>query len=149
MKTVFLNDDLATHNFGVSLAQSLIPGNIILLSGDLGSGKTTLVKGLGVGLGINDPIVSPTFTLINEYYEGKIPLYHFDLYRLNYQEVSSLNLEMYWEGIEFPLGIVVIEWAERMLDKPANYLSIHLQFWLAGRKADIIINGQLTISKDD
>jgi tRNA threonylcarbamoyladenosine biosynthesis protein TsaE len=127
MKTVFLNDDLATHNFGVSLA-------------DLGSGKTTLVKGLGVGLGINDPIVSPTFTLINEYYEGNFPLYHFDLYRLNHHEVSSLNLEIYWEGIDFPLGIVVIEWAERMLHKPAHYMSIHLQFWLEGRKADIINN---------
>lgn len=138
MKTVFLNDDLATHNFGVSLAQNLIPGNIILLSGDLGSGKTTLVKGMGVGLGINDPIVSPTFTLINEYYEGKIPLYHLDLYRLNSQEVASLNLEIYWEGVEFPLGIVVIEWAERMLDKPAHYISINLQFWLEGRKAIII-----------
>ena len=82
----------------------LPPDTILLLKGDLGAGKTTLVQGIGIGggLGITDAIVSPTFTLINEYPEGRLPLYHLDLYRLEPAEVRSLYLEKYWEGRNFP-----------------------------------------------
>ncbi len=117
-----------TRNLGVTLGRSLKPGSIILLEGDLGAGKTTLVKGIGEGLGITDSIVSPTFTLINEYPEGRIPLYHLDLYRLDPQSVAELNLEAYTEAIEVTPGIVAIEWAERMPYKPYNYLSVCLSY---------------------
>jgi tRNA threonylcarbamoyladenosine biosynthesis protein TsaE len=116
----------ATRKFGVSLGRSLPPGSILLLNGDLGSGKTTLVQGIGVGLDIAEPIVSPTFTLINEYLNSRIPLYHFDLYRLEPTEVAALHLETYWDGQETPLGIVAIEWPARLPYLPANYLNILL-----------------------
>ncbi|MFB2980744.1 tRNA (adenosine(37)-N6)-threonylcarbamoyltransferase complex ATPase subunit type 1 TsaE [Microseira sp. BLCC-F43] len=132
--TIVLPDAEATRELGRNLAQSLPPGSVILLEGDLGSGKTTLVQGLGEGLGIKDPIVSPTFTLINEYPEGRIPLYHLDLYRLEPKEVEALNLEAYWEGIEFPPGIVAIEWAERLPDKPNNYIKICLTYQTDGSR---------------
>ena len=78
----YLPDATATFELGVCFGKHLQPGHILLLNGDLGAGKTTLIQGLGSGLGITDPIVSPTFTLLCEYLEGRIPLYHFDLYRL-------------------------------------------------------------------
>lgn len=118
----------ATRSLGFALGQSLPRGSIILLSGNLGAGKTTFVQGLGEGLGITDSIVSPTFTIINEYTEGRLPLYHLDLYRLIPKEVESLYLEAYWEGSEFPLGIVAIEWAELLPYHPTNYLKIQLTY---------------------
>lgn len=125
---IFLADTTATRKLGITLGQSLNAGNVILLEGDLGTGKTTLVQGMAEGLGITDPIVSPTFTLINEYTEGRLPLYHLDLYRLEPNEVAALNLESYWEGVEVTPGIVAIEWAERMPYKPESYLSVRLTY---------------------
>ncbi len=115
-----------THKLGNQLGKILTAGTILLLNGNLGAGKTTLVQGIGHGLGITDAVVSPTFTLINEYFEGRIPLYHLDLYRLEKEEVRSLYLEQYWQGREFPLGIVAIEWPERLPFKPDCYLQIDL-----------------------
>ncbi len=126
--TLSLANAEATRSLGITLGQSLSAGSVILLEGDLGSGKTTLVQGIGEGLGITEPIVSPTFTLINEYTEGRLPLYHLDLYRLQPEEVTALNLESYWEGIEFPLGIVAIEWPERLEYKPPSYLQVCLKY---------------------
>jgi tRNA threonylcarbamoyladenosine biosynthesis protein TsaE len=100
----------------------------------LGAGKTTLVQGIGKGLGIEDSIVSPTFTIINEYTEGRIPLYHLDLYRLEPKEVQGLNLENYWEGIEVVPGITTIEWSERMPYLPESYLNITLSYTDEGKR---------------
>jgi len=116
----------ATRNLGANLGRSLSPGTTILLYGDLGSGKTTFVQGLGQGLGITDAIVSPTFTLVNEYLEGRVPLYHFDLYRLNPVEVTALQVQSYWEGLEVPLGIVAIEWPDRLVQLPSTYLRLEI-----------------------
>lgn len=135
---IFLADAEATRSLGVSLGESLPAGSVILLEGDLGAGKTTLVQGIGEGLGITEAIVSPTFTLINEYLEGRIPLYHLDLYRLQSKEIETLNPESYWEGIEVPLGIVAIEWAERLPYKPLSYLQISLSYQAdSGRQAHL------------
>jgi tRNA threonylcarbamoyladenosine biosynthesis protein TsaE len=123
---VDLPDTTATLAFGRSLGETLPPGSVILLRGDLGAGKTTLVQGIGLGLGITEAIASPTFTLVNEYTEGRIPLYHLDLYRLEGEEVRSLYLENYFEGIEVDAGIVAIEWSERLPEKPFHYLEITL-----------------------
>lgn len=123
---IFLKDAFATRRLGIILGQTLSCNSVILLEGDLGSGKTTLVQGLGEGLGIDEPIVSPTFTIINEYNRARLPLYHLDLYRLEAAEIIALNLDSYWEGIEVEPGIVAIEWAQRMPYKPKTYLTIHL-----------------------
>ncbi|MDF5707525.1 MAG: tRNA (adenosine(37)-N6)-threonylcarbamoyltransferase complex ATPase subunit type 1 TsaE [Nostoc sp. S4] len=144
---VFLPDTEATLSLGITLGESLSPGSVILLEGDLGTGKTTLVQGIGKGLGITEPIVSPTFTLINEYTEGRFPLYHLDLYRLEPQEVPSLNLESYWEGVEVTPGIVAIEWAQRMPYKPDSYLSIGLTHGHQGGRLAEIIPFNCTIDK--
>ena len=137
--TIFLADAEATRSLGISLGQSLPVGSVILLEGDLGAGKTTLVQGIGEGLGITEPIVSPTFTLINEYIEGRLPLYHLDLYRLQPAEVEALNLESYWEGTEVPLGIVAIEWAERLPYLPSSYLSVQITYLAdSGRQAELV-----------
>jgi tRNA threonylcarbamoyladenosine biosynthesis protein TsaE len=144
--TIFLADTEATRSLGVTLGQSLPAGSVILLEGDLGAGKTTLVQGIGEGLGITDPIVSPTFTLINEYTEGRLPLYHLDLYRLEPAEVETLNLESYWEGVEFPMGIVAIEWAERLPYWPSSYLRLHLTYLVdSGRQAELVPVGAFEI----
>lgn len=139
---IFLPDDSSTRSLGISLGRSLPAGSVILLEGDLGAGKTTLVGGIGEGLGILDPIVSPTFTLINEYLEGRIPLYHLDLYRLEPQEAQALQLENYWEGIEVTPGIVAIEWPERLPYKPDSYLQVQLTYSDNGRLANLISVGQ-------
>lgn len=118
----------STQSFGYRLGEILPASTVLLLSGDLGSGKTTFIQGLGAGLGITDAIASPTFTLICEYPEGRIPLYHFDLYRLQPQDIANLQPELYWEGIEFEPGIVAIEWAERLPYLPPSYLSVELHY---------------------
>ena len=126
MLTVPLSDLSATQALGISLGQSLSAGSILMLGGDLGSGKTSLVQSIGQGLSITDAIVSPTFTLINEYHDGRLPLYHLDLYRLAPAEVPDLYLEAYWEGVDFPLGVVAIEWPERLQEWPENYIHVQL-----------------------
>ncbi len=143
---ISLPDAAATHSLGIALGRSLPAGSVILLEGELGSGKTTLVQGIGQGLGITELIASPTFTLINEYPEGHLPLYHLDLYRLDSSEVEALGLETYWEGVEVPLGIVAIEWAERLQYKPPDHLQIHLAYQADhSRQADLIPVGKFQL----
>ena len=136
---VSLADSQATYNLGKRLGELLFPGCILLLEGDLGAGKTTLVQGLGAGLEIPENIESPTFTLINEYHSGRVPLYHLDLYRLEPSEVEQLNIELYWEGIEVSPGITAIEWAERLPYQPDDFIQISLKHQDDGsRFAEII-----------
>ncbi len=123
-----LADTLATQKLGYLLGQTLSPGTVILLKGELGVGKTTLIQGLGKSLGISEPIASPTFTIINEYIEVNVPLYHLDLYRLSPEGVSALYPETYWEGLEKTPGITAIEWSEHLPDKPSQYLEITLTY---------------------
>ncbi len=114
-----------TYEFGRMLGEKLTPGTIICLSGDLGTGKTVFTKGLAAGLGIKEIVVSPTFTIVQEYREGRIPLYHFDTYRIeDPDEMYEVGLDEYLYGG----GICVIEWAENieeMLPKERYLLSIY------------------------
>jgi tRNA threonylcarbamoyladenosine biosynthesis protein TsaE len=126
MFTIFLSNYLETQRLGYLLGKHLPSGSVILLSGNLGAGKTTLVQGIGQGLGIDELITSPTFTLINEYLEGRLPLYHLDLYRLESSQVDSIYPEMYWEGTEVNPGITAIEWWQRLRAKPLSYLELKL-----------------------
>lgn len=144
---VDLSDAEETRRFGCRLGEGCPPGTVLLLSGDLGSGKTTLVQGLGVGLGVKEPISSPTFTLINEYLEGRMPLYHVDLYRLSPKQVESLELRGYWEGNEAVLGILAIEWSERMMDYPEAAISLELEnVSTGGRRAILRTEGDAQIA---
>ena len=146
---LFLPDVTATKKLGYLLAQHLPPGSVILLQGDLGAGKTSLVQGLGRGLGITEAIASPTFTLINEYTEVPIPLYHLDLYRLQKERVNTIYPETYWEGIEVVPGITAIEWSERLDDKPLNYLAIDLAYEAKkGRKVTLNLVGEHDLNLD-
>jgi len=116
-----------TQAIATKLAQLVQAGTIILLEGNLGSGKTTFMQAFGRALGISTTITSPTFTLIDEYTEGRLPLYHIDLYRLESFQVPSLHLEEYWRGQDFPLGVVAIEWASKLINMPPQYLKINLE----------------------
>jgi tRNA threonylcarbamoyladenosine biosynthesis protein TsaE len=112
-----------TRRLGSRLAAFLAPGDIIALIGDLGSGKTRWVQGVCQGLGVTGPVISPTFTLVNEY-RGRWPVYHIDLYRLaDVSETLTFGLEDYLYGD----GITLIEWADRILDNlPDSYLAVEL-----------------------
>lgn len=128
MFDLFLLNSQATQRLGYLFGRFLPAGSTILLEGDLGAGKTTFVQGIGKGLGVEELIVSPTFTLINEYLDGRLPLYHLDLYRLESSQVDSLYPEIYWEGVEVVPGIVAIEWQQRLMQKPSHYIEIELSF---------------------
>jgi tRNA threonylcarbamoyladenosine biosynthesis protein TsaE len=100
-----------TRNFGAELASGLKAGDVLLLKGDLGAGKTCLVTGLAQGLGSSFEVSSPTFTLINEYKGGRLPLYHIDLYRLEEKaQIEGLGLDEYFDGD----GVCAVEWPERL-----------------------------------
>lgn len=111
--------------FGRRLGELVQPGDVICLNGDLGAGKTTLSKSVGLGLGVEDYITSPTFTIINEY-QGRLPLYHFDVYRLkDGEELYDLGVEDYFYGD----GVCLIEWAQNIQD----YLpQDRLELWIYG-----------------
>jgi len=112
-----------TKEFGIKLGSILKSGDIVCLNGELGAGKTTLTKSIGLGLGVTDYITSPTFALINEY-NGRVPVYHFDVYRLeNVEEIYDLGFDEYFYG----KGVCIIEWAEkieRLLPKERVILDI-------------------------
>ena len=98
-----------THRLGALLGGLLHPGDVVLLEGPLGAGKTALTQGIGAGLGVRETINSPTFTLLKEYM-GRLPLYHFDLYRIeDPEELFALGFEDYFGGE----GVCVVEWADR------------------------------------
>lgn len=145
---VDLSDSNATHNLGYKLGQYCPRGTILLLLGAVGSGKTTLVQGLGSGLGIVEPIGSPTFTLINEYLEGRIPLYHVDLYRLEMDQVDALELEeFYGDGGEALPGMLAIEWAERMRERPQSAITLRLEYAsTGGRRAMLTAHGDAQVA---
>jgi tRNA threonylcarbamoyladenosine biosynthesis protein TsaE len=100
-----------TIGLGERLAAALQQGDVIAFSGELGAGKTALVKGIARGLGVPQDVTSPTFTLIHEYAGGRLPLFHIDLYRLDSaQQALAIGIEDYLNGN----GVTVIEWAEKI-----------------------------------
>jgi tRNA threonylcarbamoyladenosine biosynthesis protein TsaE len=121
-----LNSEYETRRFGEELAAELKPGDILALIGDLGTGKTTLTKYIARELGIMQPITSPTFTIICEYDDGSLPLYHFDVYRLNsVDEMLELGYEEYFFGD----GVCIIEWADKIEELlPENTKTIYITY---------------------
>jgi tRNA threonylcarbamoyladenosine biosynthesis protein TsaE len=121
--TVLTHAEHETAAVGRTLASSLAPGDVVLLTGELGAGKTAFVRGLAEGLSI-DPaeVTSPTFTLIQEYRGGRLVLRHIDLYRLSPREVDDLGLDdLIEEG-----GVVAIEWPDRWSRPPADAVRVTL-----------------------
>jgi tRNA threonylcarbamoyladenosine biosynthesis protein TsaE len=117
MATIISNSPAETEALGESWGRAAQRGLVIGLSGDLGAGKTQLVKGLARGLEIPGRVHSPTFTLVNVYNGGRLTLFHLDLYRLEtIEQIRSAALEEYLN----PVGVAVIEWAERWLDAARN-----------------------------
>lgn len=117
------HSEAQTRRLGARLAAYLKPGDVLALVGDLGSGKTRWVQGVCAGLSVTDPVISPTFTLVNEY-QGLYPVYHIDLYRLDdAAETATFGLEEYLYGS----GITIIEWADRVKSLlPTDHLTIEL-----------------------
>ena len=113
-----------TSRAGETLAAALRPGDVVLLFGELGAGKTAFVRGVARGLGAPDAEVSsPTFTLIQEYAGGRVTLYHVDLYRLEPREIDDLGLEELVSGD----GIVAIEWADRWAGRPDDACEVRIE----------------------
>ena len=100
--------DRETRELGMEFGKNARPGQVICLNGDLGTGKTVFTQGFALGLGIEEPVSSPTFTIMAVYEEGKIPLYHFDVYRIgDPQEMDEIGFDEYVDGE----GVCLIEWA--------------------------------------
>jgi len=126
--TISINSESSTYNLGLSLGQHANPGDIICLIGDLGAGKTVLTQGIGRGLDLPDgaPINSPTYTIVAERPGGRLPLYHFDLYRIKSPaDLVDIAAADYLEGN----GVCVVEWADLALEALGpDLLVINIEF---------------------
>ena len=112
-----------TEKLGAALAQRLKPGTIIAYTGDLGAGKTAFTRGLAKGLGYTQPVTSPTYTIVNEYLGGRLPLFHFDMYRL----ASSDDLwDIGWEDYLERGGVCAVEWSENVADAMESAIRVDI-----------------------
>ncbi len=102
-----------TEAVGAKLAERLLPGTVIAYRGDLGAGKTAFTRGLARGLGIRETVTSPTYTIVNEYLGGRIPLFHFDMYRLGSEDEL---FDIGWEDYLDRGGVCAVEWSENVSD---------------------------------
>lgn len=114
-----------TRAFGARLARQLCAGDVLLLLGDLGAGKSEMTRGIAQGLGITATVTSPSFTILNVYEDGKLPLYHFDWYRLeSSEELCEMGMDEYLGGD----GVAVVEWPSQCPDAvPESYLEVNIQ----------------------
>ena len=115
------NSPEETEEIGAALGKILTPGTVLAYRGDLGAGKTAFTRGLARGLGYNDLVTSPTYTIVNEYLSGRLPLFHFDMYRLR----SSEDLwDIGWEDYLDRSGICAVEWSENVDDAMENAILV-------------------------
>ncbi|MBQ1193134.1 MAG: tRNA (adenosine(37)-N6)-threonylcarbamoyltransferase complex ATPase subunit type 1 TsaE [Lachnospiraceae bacterium] len=114
-----------TFEYGKKMGETAKAGEVICLNGDLGVGKTVFTQGFAEGLGIDEPINSPTFTIVQEYYDGRLPLFHFDVYRIgDVSEMDEIGYEEYFYGN----GVCFIEWAELIEEiLPNKYTVINIE----------------------
>ncbi len=121
-----IRDEKQTRKFGLKLADKLKSGNIVALIGDLGTGKTALTKYIAEGLDVKETITSPTFTIVQEYQDGRLPLYHFDVYRIkDVEEMFEIGYEEYFFGN----GVCIVEWADLIPEIiPEDAIVIHLSY---------------------
>ena len=123
--TVETSSEKETYDLGFAIGRKAREGQVYTLVGDLGTGKTVFSKGLAAGLGIEEPISSPTFTIIQVYEEGRLPFYHFDVYRIgDVEEMEEIGYEEYVYG----RGVSLIEWADLIEEiLPAHYTEIRIE----------------------
>ena len=113
-----------TEKIGFRLGNELKPNTVLAYTGDLGAGKTAFTRGLARGLGASDRVTSPTYTIVNEYLSGRLPLFHFDMYRLD----SSEDLwDIGWEDYLLRGGICAVEWSENVSDALENPLLVQIE----------------------
>ena len=118
------NSPAQTEEIGIKLAEKLKPGTVIAYRGDLGAGKTAFTRGLARGLGIQDPVTSPTYTIVNEYLGGRIPLFHFDMYRLR----SADDLfDIGWDDYLERGGVCAVEWSENVEDALEDPITVTIE----------------------
>ena len=118
------NSPLETEKVGEALGKSLRPGTIVAYEGDLGAGKTAFTRGLARGLGAAEQVTSPTYTIVNEYLSGRMPLFHFDMYRL----ASSDDLwDIGWEDYLERGGVCAVEWSENVADALEGAITVCIQ----------------------
>ncbi len=122
--TYITNSPAETEALGAALAEQLQPGTVIAYTGDLGAGKTAFTRGLARGLGYLEPVTSPTYTVVNEYLGGKMPLFHFDMYRLG----SAEDLwDIGWEDYLDRGGICAVEWSENVAEALEDPIFVHIE----------------------
>lgn len=126
MREIIIKNEEDTRRFGLELGKNLKPNQVIALIGDLGTGKTTLTKYIAEGLGITSMITSPTFTIVQEYHEGRLPLYHFDVYRIgDPDEMFEIGADEYFYGN----GASIVEWADLVEEVlPEDTLYIYIEY---------------------
>ncbi len=118
------NSPAETEALGAAVAAELKPGDIIAYRGDLGAGKTAFTRGLARGLGYTEPVTSPTYTIVNEYLGGRLPLFHFDMYRLH----SSDDLwDIGWEDYLDWGGVCAVEWSENVADALEGAITVTIE----------------------
>ncbi len=112
-----------TEALGARLGAILTPGSVVAFFGDLGAGKTAFTRGLARGLGISEPVTSPTYTIVNEYLTGRLPLFHFDMYRLH----SAEDLwDIGWEDYLDRGGVCAVEWSENVAEAMENPITVRI-----------------------
>ena len=126
MREIIIRSEADTKAFGYELAESLKPGRVLALIGNFGTGKTTLTKYIAEGLGVTEMLTSPTFTIVKEYYSGRLPLYHFDVYRLeSAAQLFEIGAEEYFYGC----GVSIVEWADQVAEiLPDETLCIFIEY---------------------
>ena len=118
------NSPLETENVGEALGKRLQPGTILAYEGDLGAGKTAFTRGLARGLGAAEQVTSPTYTIVNEYLTGRMPLFHFDMYRLH----SADDLwDIGWEDYLERGGVCAVEWSENVAEAMEGAITVCIQ----------------------
>ena len=125
-RIIKIKNENETENFGRRLGESLSAGDVVAMVGDLGTGKTTLTGYIARGLGIKETVSSPTFTIIKEYNSGRLPLYHFDVYRIgDPEELFNIGADEYFDGD----GVCVVEWADLVSEElPENSKYIFIEY---------------------
>jgi len=131
------NSPEQTEELGARLAGLLKPGAVIAYYGDLGAGKTAFTRGLARGLGITEPVTSPTYTIVNEYLSGSMPLFHFDMYRLG---SSDELFDIGWEDYLTRGGVCAVEWSENVEDALEDVLYVRI-CRLGDQEREIVIEG--------
>ena len=138
-KIYITNSPEQTEAVGEALGKILTPGSVIAYTGDLGAGKTAFTRGLAKGLGAQERVTSPTYTIVNEYLSGRMPLFHFDMYRL---ESAEDLFDIGWEDYMERGGVCAVEWSENVEEAMEGAIRIHIQKTGADTRRITVVGGE-------